>query len=295
MDHPAGRLTALARAIDVRVPSNRFVLLASALAAAIGLVATLATSSDATVLDAVGRGLRYGVGAFLAWAIGRELDPDQPRAAALAVLVYLPAMALGTPALAALAAVLLAARVTLRSTGASPTIPDLVALVVLAGVAASTAAGLVAAFGLAYAIHADRHLPRPAPDRPHEIAALATAVVALAVTVVTASSLTGWRGLGVGEVVWLVLVVAAVWRLPRPVTLTTTDDRGARTLERQRLVHARRLVVVTLGAAVVWAGGDAVPALAPAGAALIGTAVATSRVTRPRTLARRAEPPAGAA
>lgn len=295
MSSPAGRLTALARPVDPTVGSNRLVLLASVLVTGVATVATLATAADPAVPSAVGRGIGYGLGTFLAWAIARELHPDEPRAAALAMAAYAPAMLLGPPRPAALLALLLAVRVTVRSTGRAPTLVDLVALVAVAGVAATSASGLVVALALAFAIHDDRRLPAPASDREHEVAAVATAAVAVVVTVLTGSSMTAWRGPTLAELGLLAVAVAAVSRLRRPAVLEARGDRTGAPLHLDRLVRARRLAVVALAGAVVWAGGDALPALAPAAAAVVGTALAAPRLLRARDLGTPVEPPTGPA
>ncbi len=294
MPPPARRLTAIARSVDPRLPSTRLPLLAAAAVAVVATVLEL-TAGGAGIPEAAGAGVRYGVGAFLAWAIARELDPDRPRSAQLALLAYLPAAALGAPALAASTVLLLAARVTLRSTGRPPTLVDLGALVLFAGMASTTAAGLVAAGGLAWALHDDRRLPDPAPDVPHEVAAIATVAVAILVTVVTGSFLDTWRGPGLAELAWLAVTIAAVTRLRRPAVLHSHDDRGRGRLHPARLTHARWLVVAALAVSVVWAGGQAVAGLAPASAALVGTALVAPRLLTRRDVGTPADATSGPA
>jgi MFS family permease len=292
MNLPAGRLTAIARPVDPRIPSNRFALFATVLTVVIALVASYATADEPDVLAAIGIGIAYGLGTFLVWAIARELHPDAPRAARLAVLAYVPAMLLGAPGPAALLAVLMAVRITVRTTGRAPTRIDLGVLVVLAGVAATSSPGLIAAAALAWAIHDDRKLPSPAPDRDHEIAAVAVAAVALITTVVTASFLTGWRAPTLAELAWLaiVAVAVAVGRTARPAGIDSVGDHGGAPLHVDRLRRARLLTGVTVGLALVWAGADAIPALAPAAAALVGVAASAPGLLPRRDLGTATEP-----
>lgn len=286
-------VTALVRPIDPTLPSNRLAVFAAAIVALVATLVTGLVEPDAGVLAAAGRGLGSGVGTFLAWAIARELHPDEPMAARNAVLAYLPALFLGTPALAALFALLLAARITLRSTGTVPTPLDLGVLAVVAGVAATSGAGFVAGLALAWAVLDDSRLPEPAPELRSQLAAITVAAVALTVSIVTGSFMTAWRGPRLLEFAWLALVVVAVVVRPRPAVVTSTDDRDGQ-LSVARLVRARMLVVAGIGASILWAGADAVPALAPAAAALIGVGATAPRFLRPRDLGTPVEPPTGA-
>lgn len=281
MDTSAGRLTALSRPIDLALPSNRFALFAALAVTALGTIGSLSTGHD--VLAAVGRGLAYGVGAFLAWAIAREVAPDRTLVAKLAVAAYLPAMLLGLPILSGLFTLLLAVRIVVRSTGLPPTRVDLGVLVLLAIVASTTSTGFIAALALAYAVHADRKLPEPADDRTHEIVAVVIVAVALATTVVSGAFLTEWVGIAFGGAVAVAAVAAAATRF-RAREVRATADLTGEGLWLERLVHARRLLLVTLAVALVWGGGEAVAGLAPAGAAVVGTALATIGVTIPSRL-----------
>lgn len=286
-------VTALARPIDPSEPSNRFAVFASA---SVVLVATLVVSvvdAELGVAAAAGRGLAFGLGTFLTWAIARELDPDRPMAARNAVLAYLPAMLLGAPALAAVAAVLFAARVTLRSTGTTPTLLDLAVLVGLAGFAATSATGFVTGLALAWAVLDDGRLPDPSDQLRTQVAAIAVGAAAVTASVATGSFLTAWRAPGLLGVVWILIVVAAVVMRPRTVSVSSSDDRGG-PLSVRRLVRARVLVTATLALTLLWAGSDALAGLAPAAAALVGIAAVAPRRLGPRDVGTPADPPARA-
>lgn len=285
-------VTALARPIDLTVPSNRLVVFASGTVAVVGTLVLWLVDAELGLAAAAGRGVRFGVGTFLAWAIARELDPDRPLSARNAVLAYLPALVLGVPALAAAAALLFAARVTLRSSGAAPTVVDLVVLVVLAGVAATSGSGFVAGLALAWAVFEDGRLPTPAPQPRTQLAAAAVAAAALTVSVVTGSFVTPWRAPGLPEVVWIALVVLAVVVRPRPLDVSSPDDRRG-PMSATRLVRARRIVLAALALALLWAGADAVPALAPAAAAFLGIGAASPRWLGRRDLTTPVDPSPG--
>lgn len=286
-------ITALGRRLDPSAPSNRFALFAPAVVFVVATLVLALTDPALGFVAAAGQGVRFAVGTFLAWAVARELHPDEPLAARNAVLAYLPAMLLGPPALAAVAAVLLAARVTLRSTGATPTVVDLVVLAVLAGVAATSAPGFVTGLALAWAVLEDARLPEPAPQLRAQLVGVGIAAVALTVSVLAGSFLTDWRTPRLPELVWVAVVVLAVVVRPQPTEVASpTDRRGPMSL--RRLVRGRLVVAVTLAVALLWAGADAIPALAPAAAAIIGVGLVAPRWLGARDIGTPVDPPSGA-
>lgn len=284
-------VTALARPLDLTLPSNRFALFAPGVVVAAATLVLVVAGADLGV--AAGGGLRYGVATFLVWAIARELDPDRPRAARNAVFAYVPAMFLGPPELAAVVALLLAARVTLRSTGSWPTVVDLGVLAALAGVAATSAPGFATGLAVAWAVLDDGRLPDPAPQPRTWIATAAIAAAVLSTSVLTGAFLTGWRAPRLVEVVWVGVVVLAVVVRPRPADLSSPTDRGG-ALCITRLGRARLLTAAALALALLWAGADAIPALAPAAAALVGAGLVAPRRLGPRDLAAPLDDPTGA-
>lgn len=272
-----GDVSSLARIVDRDRPSNRFALLAAGVGAVVGIVATLLLT-DLSVMAAVFRGLSYGIAAFLAWAIGRELDPDEPAAARNAVFAYAVAAWAGPPAVFAVLALLVAARIVVRSTGRPPTRWDLAAVVVIAAFAATSPAGFVVALGLAYAVFIDTRLPDPAPEQEHTLAAAATVLVTLTVTLVSGAFWSTWRGPGWLEGLVVLLALAAATLLSTD-EVNTTGDRNDEPLHPARVVHARWLVLLTALAAVLWTGASGIGAVAPAFCAVIGVgATAAIRV-----------------
>lgn len=266
------------RPLRLKVASNRFAVLAFAVVTVIATLLNL--KRDAGVFAALADGVRYGGGAFLAWAVAREVDPDRLATARIAVLVYLAVAWTGIPDLAAIAAVLLTARVIVRTTGRSPTVVDLGALVVLAGLAATSTVGLVMALGIAWALHIDRRLIDPGPDRESELAAVAAGAVAITVTIASRAPFgTEWELpslLG-----WLVLAATAYGATTlRATTVTSVGDRTRLPLSLERLVHGRRVVLVLLAGGLLWAGGATIGALGPVFAAVIGSGLVSSRVVQ---------------
>lgn len=294
MTSSLARATALARPIDPAVASNRFVMFASAVVVVVATLVTSLTDPEIGVAAGLGRGLRYGAGVFLCWAIARELHPDRSRAARDAVLAYLPAMFLGVPALAGVVALLFAVRLTARTTGRPPTDLDLVVLVGVAALSATSATGFVAGAALAWAVLDDGRLPDPAPQLRTQLAALAVGIAALVSSLVAGSFLTDWRTPRMLELVWIAVVAVAFVVRPRRPEVRSHADDGRTPLDPVRVSRARWLAAVTLALAVLWAGADAVPALAPAAAALIGVGTTARRFLRPRDLGTPVDPPTGA-
>ncbi len=115
------RITHLGRPLDPRYPSNRVAIVVPV---AIGvLVAALA---DGGLADRALEGGIALVASFLAWALGREIDPDRTLTAnGAAVVGGLLAGALGSAALGALYLLMATARITTRTTGLPPKPTDL--------------------------------------------------------------------------------------------------------------------------------------------------------------------------
>ena len=122
--------TSIGRSLDPAWPSNRAVLVLLPLVAVLG--AALAWIEGLAPLALLPRGIGLALIVFLAWALGRELDPDDPSAAfislALGLLVGLahPDAGLLT-ALTTLGLI----RMVNRSTGLAPKVSDSVVLLLL--------------------------------------------------------------------------------------------------------------------------------------------------------------------
>lgn len=78
-------VTGLGRPLDPGLPSNRPAIIGLAIAAVSAAVGDLLQSGLVDLMVS----LTTAVAVFLSWAIARELDPDHPKSAALAMLVAL--------------------------------------------------------------------------------------------------------------------------------------------------------------------------------------------------------------
>jgi hypothetical protein len=253
------RFTHVGRVIDPRHPSNLFALLVSVAAGTAGLV----------VGGSIGAGISAGFTTFLAWAMGRELDPDRPWTAGVAA-VAAGAVSLAIPAEAGTLAVLMvAARVLLRPTGLAPTLVDLLGLTAVAGFFARTPAGWAAGMALAFALARDTALPQPA-ERTQLGFAAATAVLVTAVASLTDALGGPWQAPDAYEATIAAIGLIAGITLPRETPQTRCDATPALMIE-ERLRWARGTVLGALVLAGVVGGGPALGATAGGWLALAST------------------------
>ncbi|MEE9183369.1 MAG: hypothetical protein V3U39_02695 [Acidimicrobiia bacterium] len=262
--------TGIARTIDLRDKSNRYALVVAGLAAIATLFWRLSTTGD----DAWFWALRVLVGVFLAWALGRELDPDEPASAAMAPLVILPFFILGPPSISGSIAVLAAARIVVRTTGLSPSWFDGALLVGGSAYLGSQPENWPAAGALILAVFADRILYPSGPSR-----SLYTATL---MTVAAVAAAAGWAGdlaregptVGewIGGTIVLMAVVAALLMVRPP---TARGDFRKEQLAENRVLAARLLVAAVLVAGLIYPGGPIAPALSPLWAGIIAIPTAS--------------------
>lgn len=265
----------LGRTIDPGFVSNRIAVIGAAAAGLITLVAQWASNGSP---DLFGAGAA-GVGVFLAWAIARELDPDHSAAATLAIVVAIAFLALGPPAAAVTAVVLLAARVTAGTVGTRLQPTDLVVLTLATAYAGSRPEAWGAAVFLLAAVLIAR------PPRSSVIA------LVLGTAAISGALLSGATPSPAAlSVTSLALVAAAVVAaaISIPVrTVSSPTDSGTGSIDPLRITAAR---IGTAGAIVVGVlvspEGGAL-ALAPAVAALIGVAVVVLATSADGRLAAR--------
>lgn len=259
--------------IDPRLQSNLTALGISV----VGGMAALATRlvDDAGVLRSFADAFGAGVAVFLAWAIARELDPDNDSSALLAELATFALWFWAPSSPGLLLAVLIAARVTVRSTGRAPSTGDLIFVVLLGTYVATSEAGAAATIGLAAALVLNRSLG--GGDHPHSmLAALATLIAGGTAAAITGSlgdwhdpDALAWALVGAG--------VASVFILGcRSVTSLADITREPLDVRRVRVARMFTLVIALGGFAL--AGGLGVSRMAGAWTALL--AVAVTKIAR---------------
>ena len=266
------QLTTIARPIDPSYPTNRVIIILTLL-----VFAGVAGSSlylGAGLSEAIVSGLVAGAAVFLAWALGRELDPDSEYAAFLPAAICIPLLVvIPAPGLLAPLFLLLLLRVVNRTTGLPAGVLDSAALLLLAGwlvYAGVWIAGpaAVVAFILDWRLQS---------GNPRQIwFAAGTLLVMLAVMF-----LNGGFGLAAPDlpaVSPLYLLVLAgpllfVAVILRGGPLRSPDDRGSEVLNTGRVQAARLLGLFVMVVAVVAGGMEAFALLLSVWAALVGLGI----------------------
>ncbi len=245
------RHSALARLVDVRYASNRFVVAAAVLGGIIAFGYRWITDGADPFLWA----FWVGAATFLGWATARELDPDHPRSAGIAAIAAGGAVAFGAPEIGAAAGFLIALRIIARTTGMSAHPWELALVVGFAGYLAASPAAWPAAIALVIAMWIEgghEHVPHP----PARVAAIAGGFIVPAVAVITfPSDLAVARGWGATAV--FVVGIAAAWigarRVRRPVS---TGDRDRQPLSPSRIAQARIVAGIAIGMAAILTPAD---------------------------------------
>ena len=258
------RWSSLGRDIDPSVPSNRLAIAGALIAALVaGLTTLFGLQIDIGPVSAA-------IAVFLSWAIARELDPDNPASAAIAMPVSLVLLVLlGPSSLLVSTGVLLGLRMTAGTVGTSLRPLDILGIVALAALLGTSTMGLVGVAAMGVGVLVDE------PRRERGMAIVAAAATAFVVTALitevswswTVPNAAGWATLAIGA-------VATLWVVPAE-SPTSSTDRSPALVRRARLTSAR----VAAGSAVVGAfavsGDVGIVALAgTAIAALMGTAIA---------------------
>lgn len=260
--------TAMGRPLDVGHPSNRFILVATFLAGLGTLGWRWSTGADDIWLWS----FRIAAAVFLAWAIGREVDPDDTGSAGVATLIVVPFTILGPPSLAASVASLFAARIAVRTTGISPHVIDGIALTAGAAYLAARPEAWPALGSLILAVGTDRYAQPSGPDRTLWFA---TAMIVAATAAGFAfADPPGWSQPTVGE--WVMLGVTAVGGFLAIVNTRrpqSTADYRSSSLSESRLRFGRGLVLLTLVIGVVYLGGPIMATLSPLWAAIVAVTV----------------------
>ncbi|WP_425145051.1 hypothetical protein [Deinococcus sp.] len=253
---PAG--SSLARPLDLRLPSNR-----------LALTGTLGFLGLALLLRRPWKEvLGTGGSAFLGWAIGRELDPDHPGTAALALglagtgSVFGPANTRSVAQLVPGFAALGSLRLLVGTVGLAPALPDLAALSLqagLAGVGGTRSAALLPAAALGLSSTQGDAL---SPPGSWGLAALGVGLLAHR------------RGAQRSRSVFSDLLSLAVLGLGSglvaPETPTSACDQAPRKVAAQRLHAARALSLGTLALGLLRGESGR---LIPLAAAALGTSL----------------------
>ncbi|NNJ48659.1 MAG: hypothetical protein HKP18_12600 [Acidimicrobiia bacterium] len=258
----------IGRPLHLGYPSNRYVLVATVLAGAGTVVWRWATGAD----DVFSWSVRIAGAVFLAWAIGREIDPDDTGSAGIATVIVVPLTVLGSPALASAAALLIGARIAVRTTGISPHLIDGAVLTAAAAYLGARPESWPALGTLILAVATDRYAQTPGPDRTLWFSA--AMVIAAVATALWLADPPEWTRPTIAE--WIVLGIAAVVGFLAIINIRPVQSRADyhdRTLSDSRLRFGRVLVLFTLVVGAVYLGGPVVPTLTPVWAAIAAVTV----------------------
>ncbi len=163
-EHPIYKVSSLGRPVDPRFPSNKAILVVMAVVFVAGTAWGWFDSE--TWHGALLRGLHCSVVAFASWALGRELDPDRPGTAMIAVALSGAALVWqGDVDLWTLGGGLVAARIVNRTIGPGARATDLVAVLGLLAFAVFGAGRWSLALALAIALVLDAQLVGGTKDR----------------------------------------------------------------------------------------------------------------------------------
>jgi hypothetical protein len=265
-------VTGLGRHLDLALPSNRTAVIGAVLAGVAHGLVELVAGRGFVVFGSVAAGALV----FLAWAIGRETEPDDAGAATLAMLLAAPLVILGEGSAFVVAVTLIGLRMVAGTTGVA-LMPVDVAVVL----AASAGVGLVPGGWVV--------VPLLAVGAGMAVVGR-SAIIAWAVFgtgAVTALLGGGWQPLA-GDVISAGVAFAAVLLVEttgRRQTVRSTVDVGGRLMDSRRIRLARRAAGATavfLSLAASGVGGLVV--LAPVVAGRVRPAVP---VSPPRVGARR--------
>ena len=242
------------------------------------LVLAVEIERQGSVGDALLPAVYAGVTVFLAWAIAREIDPDEARTANLAAVLAIGGRLLAGPGnLAALVMLLLATRIVLRSTGLAPTMLDSFVFLPLAGfIAGQTVTGWMAALVLAYAIARDHRLPEPA-GRHSLVAAFVVSATASGGVIASGAFGAEWPVPDAWPVALLAAGFIAGLALPGYIPMSKADYTGEM-LDFFRLRSARWVLMGGSILTAVVGGGSAVAGLSAVWMVLVAATLIARRL-----------------
>lgn len=256
---------------ELSVRNRHHLLIGAGSALAFVVAAAAALGDGASRMEAIAVGVNIAVMVFLAWAVGRELDPDDPRSAFVAALLASLLLIGGSGPAGAMVGILLALRIVTRSAGKAPSRLDLALILPLAAAFAWLPRGWVGGAAMAAALVWDTRLPRPG-GRRNLLGAAGVLSVALGVALVRGTFGAGFQTPSALD--WAAVAGAAVaFPAMRQYVPRTTGDRSRARLAPERLRAGRLLGLGSGLAAFLWFGGAAAGLLAGLWASLIGVAV----------------------
>jgi len=256
-------LSSLSRVVDPRYPSNRLAIVGA------GATALIVGISGFAGLDMGSGPLMAAVGVFLAWAIARELDPDHPASAAIAIpLSFVLLLVMGPASLLVSTGVLLGTRMAAGTVGTPLRPLDIGGIIVVSGLLGTNPIGAIGVAAMVIGVLVgERRSARGVGI------AIAAAAAFTFVGIVSDIERT-WAAPGTaGWIVLVATIISVLLVIPAP-SPTSSTDRQTGILVRWRVTAARAVAGLAVVTGFVLVGGTGIAALAAtATAALAGTAI----------------------
>ena len=259
-------ITAVGRSIDPNFPTNRAIAALVAIVVFGGTVFRL--FGGVSLVQSAAWGIAAGLGIFLAWALGRELDPDHdPSAFVGAGLALVGLVFFGLPNLGVLFWVLVLVRIVNRTVGLPAKLTDSLLFVGLGGWLTWQGNWV---FGLmtALAFFLDSRLSRP--HKRHLVFA-AIALIGTAILLIVHGNILG----GGRPSLPAILAVFGISVLFVPVVfasreLRTVSDETNEPLDAKRVQAAQVVAILTGIQIALWGDAPGVIALLPLWATVLG-------------------------
>ena len=260
MTHPIYRVSSLGRPIDPRFGSNIAAVAGSAIAGLAVVIHNLVAASPLASSP-----LTVAVSVFIAWATGRELDPDRPSSAMLAMLISFVFLLSAPAELMLGVGVLLTTRVISGTVGAPLRDIDRLALVALAGMLGAGGTTIVALPGLLVAGGYG------GLTRRKGLLLIVGMIVAAAVSYFVVGSTLSWVSLDPPAWVALGLTFGALLAGSRTTAVVSVADLGG-SLSGRRIRVSRWIAAAAVVFGFLAGGASGVTTAFPtAGAAVVAT------------------------
>lgn len=256
-------LTGLGRPLDPAHRSNRLAMTFTILSGVSAVISTWLVNGNP---DFIGSGA-VALGVFLAWAIAREIDPDRPRSATVAMLLAWSVALVVPPALLAVGVILLGARILAGTVGGRLKTTDYFVLTGASAVAASQPVAWPAIGILIYAVWKERSSPR----WPLWAMTGGALIVALGSEAVPQP---GIPGVGAGLLLFGVIVVGFARR--QATMVRSMCDTGDRVVDARAVSRARLAAIVAVVGGAFLSPADAL-SLWPSAASILALVVPDRR------------------
>jgi len=262
------KLSGIGRPLDFNCATNRAVFILSAAVSVAGFGCRMLRNGG--TVQSLLWGLGAGAGVFLAWALGREVDPDHDLSAFTAAGLALVGIFLwGIPGLGLLFWLLAGVRIVNRTTGLAPTVVDSMVFIGLGGWMSFRGHWIAGLLTFA-ALFSDGFLPR-GKRRQMIFAAMGAAVSA-------AGFILGGKGTGRAHISWEIGLVLLAAFLFLPVIMESRDmksgmDESDEILISSRVQAAQSFAGLFLILTALWGGKAGLVPLIPAWAAVVGAGI----------------------